>query len=44
MAAKFVLQLLSQEQEFHAEVAQDLLETTYKDLDFLKKVITADES
>ena len=45
MATKFVLQLLSQEQkEFCAEVAQDVLETTYKDPDFLKKFITRDES
>ena len=45
MVAKFVLRLLSQEQkEFHAEVAQDLLETAYKDPNFLKKVINGDES
>ena len=45
VAAKFVLQLLSQEQkEFHAEVTQDLLETASSDPDFLKKVITRDES
>ena len=37
--------LLSQEQkEFRAEVAEDMLETTNNDLDFLKKVITRDES
>jgi hypothetical protein len=45
VAAKFVLRLLSREQrEFHAAVAQDLLETTNNDPDFLKKVITGDES
>jgi hypothetical protein len=45
LAAKFVLRLPSQEQkEFHAEVAQDLLETAYKDSDFLRKVIIRDES
>jgi hypothetical protein len=38
VVAKFVLQLLPHEQkEFHAEVAQDMLETAYKDPDFLKK-------
>ena len=36
--------LFSQEQkEFCAEVAQELLETTNSDPDFLKKVITRDE-
>jgi hypothetical protein len=45
VAAKFVPQLLSQEQkEFRTEVAQDLLETANNDPDFLKKVITGDES
>jgi len=45
VAAKFVLRLLSKEQkEFHAEVAQDVFETTYKGPDFLRKVITGDES
>ena len=45
MAAKFVSWVLSQEQkEFHTEVAQDLLETTNKDTDFPKKVITGGES
>jgi hypothetical protein len=43
--AKFVPWVLSQEQkEFCAEVAQDLLETSNKDPDFPKKVITGDES
>jgi hypothetical protein len=45
VAAKFVPRLLSQEQkEFRAEVAQHLLETANSDPDFLKKVITGDES
>jgi len=45
VAAKFVLRLLSPEQkEFHAAVAQDLLETANNDPHFLKKVITGDES
>ena len=45
MVAKFVPRLLSQEQkEFCAAVAQDLLETANNDPDFLKKVITGDES
>ena len=45
VAAKFVSRLLSREQkEFRAEVAQDLLETTNNDPDFLKKVITGDEA
>jgi hypothetical protein len=45
VAAKFVLRLLYREQkEFHAAVAQDLLETANNDPDFLKKVITGDES
>ena len=40
VAAKFVTQLLSREQkEFRAAVAQDLLETTNNDPDYLKKVI-----
>ena len=39
VVAKLVLQ-----KEFSAEVAQDLLETTNNDPDFLKKVITRDES
>jgi hypothetical protein len=44
VAAKFVSLLLSKEQkEFRAEVAQDMLETTNKDPDFPKKVITGDE-
>ena len=45
VAAKFVPRLLSREQkEFRAAVAQDLLETANNDPDFLKKVITGDES
>ena len=45
LAAKFVPWLLSQEQkEFRAEGAEDLLETTNNYRDFLKKVITGDES
>jgi hypothetical protein len=45
MAAKYVPWLLSKGQkEFLAEIAQDLLETTNKHPDFLKKVITRDES
>jgi hypothetical protein len=45
VVAKFVPRLLSQEQkEFHAEVAQDLLEITNNDPDFLAKVIIGDES
>ena len=45
MAAKFVPRLLSREQkEFCPAVAQDLLETANNDPDFLKKVITGDES
>ena len=40
VAAKFVPRLLSREQkEFRAAVAQDLLETTNNDPDYLKKVI-----
>ena len=42
---KFVLWLLLKEQkECHAEVAQDLLETTNKNPDFPVKVITGDQS
>jgi hypothetical protein len=45
LAAKFVLWLLSQEQkEFHAEVAEDMLETANSDPDFHQKVITRNES
>jgi hypothetical protein len=45
VVAKFVPRLLSQEQmELRAKVAQDLIETTNNDPDFLKKVITRDES
>jgi len=45
VAAKFVPRLLSREQkEFYAAVAQDLIETANNDPDFLKKVITGDES
>lgn len=42
---KFIAWRLSQEQmEFHAEVAQDLIETSNNDLYFLKKIIIGDES
>jgi len=45
VAAKFDPWLLSREQkEFRAAVAQDLLETANNDPDFLKKIITGDES
>jgi len=45
VAEKFVPRLLSREQkEFRAAVAQDLLETANNDPDFLRKVITGDES
>ena len=42
--ARFVLQLLLPEQKEHrAAVANDLIQTTTDDPDFLKKVITGDE-
>ena len=45
LVAKFVSWLLSQDQkEFSVEGAEDLHETTDSDPDFLKKVITGDES
>jgi len=45
LAAKFVPWLLSQEQkEFHAEVAEDMLENANNNPDFLKKLITRNES
>ena len=45
VVAKFVLQLLLPEQkEHHAVVANDLIQTTTNKPDFLKKVITGDES
>jgi hypothetical protein len=45
VATKFVPKLLSCEQkELHLDVAQDMLECTNSDLDFLKTVITSDES
>ena len=45
MAAKFVPKLLSAEQkELRVEVAQDLLDTTSTDPEFLNTVITGDES
>ena len=45
VAAKLFPQLQSRElKEFRAAVAQDLLKTTNNDPDFLKKVITGDES
>jgi histone-lysine N-methyltransferase SETMAR len=44
VVAKFIPRLLPQEQkEFRTEVAQDLLETSNSDPDFLKQVITGDE-
>ena len=43
--AKFVLQLLLPEQKEHrAMVANDLIQTTTNEPDFLQKVITGDES
>ena len=45
VAAKFVPKLLSAEQkELCVEVAQDLLDTTSTDSEFLNTVITGDES
>ena len=45
VAAKFVPKLLSAEQkELRVEVAQDLLDTTSTDPEFLNTVITGDES
>jgi hypothetical protein len=45
VVAKFILWLLSKQQkEFRTEIAQDLLETSNNDPDFLKQVITGDES
>jgi hypothetical protein len=45
VAAKFVPKLLSYEQkELHLDFAQDMLECANGDLDFLKTVITGDES
>jgi hypothetical protein len=45
VAVKYDLRLLSQEQkEYRAEVAEDLFETTNNDPDFIRKVITGDES
>ena len=45
VAAKFVPQLLMPEQkEHHAAVANDSIQTTTREPDFLKKVITRDES
>ena len=45
VVAKFFLQLLLPEQKEHcAAVANDLIQTTANEPDFLKKVITADES
>ena len=42
--AKFVLQLLLPEQKEHcAAVANDLIQTTTNEPDFLKKVISRDE-
>ena len=42
--AKFIPQLLLLEQKEHrAAVANDLIQTTTDDPDFLKKVITGDE-
>ena len=45
VVAKFVPQLLPPEQkEHHAAVANDLIQTATNEPDFLKKVITGDES
>jgi hypothetical protein len=45
VAVKFVPRLLSCEQkELHLDVAQDMLECPNCDLDFLKTLITGDES
>ena len=45
VAAKFVPKLLSAEQkDLRVEVAQDLLDTTSTDPEFLNTVITGDES
>ena len=44
MVAKFILWLLLLEQKEHrAAVANDFIQTTTNDPDFLKKVITRDE-
>ena len=43
--AKFIPQLLLPEQkEYHAAVTNDLIQTITKELDFLKKGMTGDES
>ena len=45
VVAKFVLQLLLPEQkEHHTAVVNDLIQTTTNEPDFLKKVITGDDS
>ena len=45
VVAKFVAHLLlPEEKEHHAAVANDLIQTTTNEPDFLKKVITGDES
>jgi hypothetical protein len=45
VVAKFVPKLLSQEQQqLHLEVAQDMLECANRDPEFLKTVITGDET
>ena len=45
VVAKFILQLLLPEQKEHcAAVANDLIQTSTNEPDFLKEVITGDES
>ena len=46
MVAKFVLQLLlpEQKEEYHAAVANDLIQTTTNEPDVFKKIIPGDES
>ena len=45
VVAKFILQLLlPEEKERHAAVANDLIQTATNEPDFLKKLITRDES
>lgn len=43
MSAKFVLKLLM-EQKKELEIIQDLLECAYSDADFMKIIITGDET
>jgi hypothetical protein len=44
VVAKFVPKLLSQEQQLRLEVARDMLECADGDPEFLKTVITGDET